>query len=86
MDYGNIPQNRERVYIVAFQDKNLFDKFKFPEPIVLTRKLKDVIQFDEKQDSKYYYTESSCNFYDKLKEYITNPDTIYQWRRIYVRA
>lgn len=31
-DYGNIPQNRERVYIVGFRDKNHYDKFDFPQP------------------------------------------------------
>lgn len=26
-DYGNIPQNRERIYIVGFRDKNHCDSF-----------------------------------------------------------
>ena len=32
-DYGNIPQNRERIYIVGFLDKNAFDNFEFPDEI-----------------------------------------------------
>lgn len=84
MYYGNIPQNRERIYIVAFKDEELYKRFDFPEPIELTKRLKDVIDFNVKQDEKYYYN-ASCPFYDKLKDGVTSKDTIYQWRRVYVR-
>lgn len=84
-DYGNIPHGRERIYIVAFRNKSLYQKFEFPQPIELTTKLSDVISFNEKQDEKYYYTEEKCKFYDKLVEDMINNETIYQWRRIYVR-
>ena len=40
-DYGNIPQNRERVYIVGFRDKNHYDKFDFPQPQILTKTISD---------------------------------------------
>ncbi len=30
-EYGNTPQNRERIYIVAFKDKKVFDNFEFPK-------------------------------------------------------
>lgn len=84
-EYGNIPQNRERIYIVAFNNEDHFKKFSFPEPIELTNKLSDYIDFDNKQDDKYYYSEGKCKFFDKLKENITSYNTLYQWRRIYVR-
>ena len=29
-EYGNVPQNRERIYIVAFRDEADYDKFKMP--------------------------------------------------------
>ena len=32
-EYGNIPQNRERLYIIGFLDKKAKDKFKWPEKI-----------------------------------------------------
>lgn len=35
-DYGNIPQNRERIYIVGFDTKEAYDLFEFPEEIKLT--------------------------------------------------
>lgn len=82
--YGNVPQSRERIYIVCFRDKLQFQKFNFPDPIKLTNSLKSVIDFDAKQDDKFYYT-SKCKFYDKLVEGIRNSDTCYQWRRVYVR-
>lgn len=84
-DYGNLPQNRERIYIVAFLDERAYKEFEFPDPVELTSSLKDYIDYDVKQDDKYYYTADSCGFYEKLKEKVTNPDTTYQWRRIYVR-
>lgn len=85
MYYGNIPQNRERIYIVAFRDEKLFNKFSFPKQIKLSKKLNDVIDFNMKQDDKYYYTKKTCSFYEKLKKDVTNKNTVYQWRRTYVR-
>ena len=71
-DYGNIPQNRERIYIVAFKSKKAYQKFEFPSPIELTIKLSDVIDFNKKVDDKFYYTRDNCFFYDELKEAITS--------------
>lgn len=85
MHYGNIPQNRERIFIVAFLDEEAYKSFNFPDPIPLTTKSTDLIDFTNKQDDKFYYDESKCSFYDKLKEGMTNMDTFYQWRRVYVR-
>ena len=84
-DYGNVPQNRERIYVVAFKYKEEFDNFKFPAPEKLTTTLRDVIDFKNKKDEKYYYREGKQPFYDKLVPAITNQDTVYQWRRQYVR-
>ena len=105
-NYGNIPQNRERIYIVGFKDEegfesfydkkipepSLFDemnrdyffssRFKIPAPIKLTKTIHDVIDKDRK-DQKYYY--EGHKYYPMLKEAMKNRDTIYQWRRVYVR-
>lgn len=83
-EYGNIPQSRERIYIVCFRNKCQFDNFKEIKPIPLTRKLSDCIDFENKQEDKYYYT-PKCIFFDKLVADITKTNTCYQWRRIYVR-
>lgn len=84
-DYGNIPHGRERIYIVAFRKKSLCQKFEFPKPIELTTKLNDCIDFNHKQEEKYYYNTNNCNFYDVLENDMNKEDTIYQWRRTYVR-
>lgn len=84
-EYGDLPQNRERIYIVAFRNERVYREFEFPEPIELTHRLDDYIDYNEKQDDKYYYTIQNCKFYNQLKELVVNPDTTYQWRRVYVR-
>src|SRR5207244_2791511 len=38
VEYGNVPQNRERVYIVGFKSKKACDAFEFPEKIERTKK------------------------------------------------
>lgn len=83
-EYGNIPQNRERIYIVAFREQDDYERFKMPLPVELTTTLRDVIEFDQNVDDKFYYKED-CYFYDKLVETIKNHGTVYQWRRVYVR-
>lgn len=83
--FGDVPQNRERIYIVAFQDKKDWEAFEFPEPVELKTKLEDVIDFRNKKDDKYYYTPEKNKFYDELEKNITSQDTVYQWRRKYVR-
>lgn len=84
-DYGNVPQNRERIYIVGFDNKQAFDLFQFPEEIPLTTKLSDVINFSDIKDDVYYYSKDKQRFYDELESAITSQDTVYQWRRQYVR-
>ena len=85
MDYGNIPQNRERIYIVGFKDKNAYKEFEFPKPQELTNTLHDLIDFENKVDEKYYYTKNNFSHYDQLESGMKNMNTCYQWRRVYVR-
>ena len=40
----NLPQLRERVYIVAFKDEESFNKFQWPEPVPLTFTMSDVLK------------------------------------------
>lgn len=87
MEYGNVPQNRERIYIVGFKNKKAFEKFNFPNKITLTKKLTDIIDFTSKKDEKYYYTKGKYkgDIYEKLLKAIDNDKAVYQWRRKYVR-
>lgn len=80
-EYGNIPQNRERFYLVAFNDKNLIDKFEFPKAIKLTKKIEDFITHSN--DERLFYTKNKI--FPLLQEEMKKSNTLYQWRRIYVR-
>ena len=81
MEYGNVPQNRERIYIVGFKDKKHLDKFEFPKPIKRTVDIKDILEKDVPE--KYYY--EGKPLYDRIKDDITEEGQVYQWRRQYVR-
>lgn len=87
MKYGNVPQNRERIYIVAFKNEEDYKNFEFPQPVPLTKKITDIIDFKSKLPDKYYYTSGRYkgNIYEKLVEAMDDTDTVYQWRRKYVR-
>lgn len=82
MDYGNVPQNRERIYIVGFKDKKKCDAFEFPKPIKRTVNVTDILEKGEIPE-KYYY--EGKPLYDRLKDEITEQGEVYQWRRQYVR-
>ena len=91
MNFGNVPQNRERIYIVAFRDVEDYNRFSWPLPIPLTHSVKDVIDFDNKVDEKYYYTKGKYkgDIVEQLELAMKNDEekypAIYQWRRKYVR-
>jgi len=100
-NYGDVPQTRERIYIIGFKNEagienikesNLFSlnneysctaNFKIPSQIPLTKTIHDILS-KEKQNDKYYYKENH-KYYPKLLEEMKNKDTLYQWRRVYVR-
>jgi DNA (cytosine-5)-methyltransferase 1 len=83
-DFGNVPHNRERIFIIAY-DKEVFPgiDFKFPSKEPLTRTIRDII-LNKKVDDSYYYKEDKYMFND-LVAAMKSDETIYQWRRQYVR-
>lgn len=85
MTHANVPQNRERIFIVAFHPEKVknYENFKFPTEIKLTKRIHDFLE-QGKQDDKYYYSENH-QYYHELAKTITKKDTVYQWRRVYVR-
>lgn len=84
-EYGNIPQNRERIYIVGFKDIRDFERFDFPEPIELKTTIHNIIDFNNEKNEDFYYRDGKQPFYDKIEDEITSKNSIYQWRRKYVR-
>lgn len=85
-EYGNLPQNRERIYIVGFKDWRAYREFDFPVPIDLTKKLSSCIDFDTLQEARFYYLPEKTRFYGVLKQNVTSMETLYQWRRVYLRG
>lgn len=86
MKHGNIPQNRERIFIIGFLDENKTNLFSFPDEIPLTKTIRDIIDKDRKED-RYYYGEG-CHYtkYNDRLHLIKNPNTVYQIRRgMYIR-
>lgn len=54
--YGNLPQIRKRIYIIAVRDDLAYIKYTHPEPIKLTLFSSDIINRKQKQDGNSYYT------------------------------
>lgn len=80
-EYSDIPQNRERLYIVCFKDKNIFNKFNFPEKNNNLLSIQDILE--KKVDKSFYYNKTK--YYPILQKEMNNKNTCYQWRRQYVR-
>lgn len=85
MVHANVPQNRERIFIVAFNENLVPNhcEFHFPEEIPLTKTIHAFLE-KGKVDQKYYYKPDHM-YYPILQESMTSRDTLYQWRRVYVR-
>lgn len=82
MEYGNVPQNRERIFIVGFKDEATADRFEFPQPIELKTNIRSVRE-EKEIPKKYYYNDKPL--FEKIKKDIVSQDVAYQWRRQYVR-
>lgn len=79
-EFGNIPQGRERIYIVGFKDKAVSESFQFPEKIPLSKTVFDVINFKTQVDEHYYYREDK-HYYPLLRDNIVSVGSIYEYRR-----
>ncbi|WP_017257889.1 DNA cytosine methyltransferase [Pedobacter arcticus] len=85
MTHANIPQNRERIFIVAFDPNQVerYDEFKFPLEIKLTKTIHDILE-QGKQEENFYYKKTH-QYYPELEKAMTSKNTVYQWRRVYAR-
>jgi len=81
-DITGIPQHRERIYIVCVKSKDVFDKFSLEFPKIEKKKISEFLEEDI--PDKYYYTEKSSTW-NLVKNSVVKKDTIYQYRRVYVR-
>ena len=85
MTHANIPQNRERIFIVAFDPNQVenYSEFKFPKEIQLTKTIHNILETGKQDD--YFYYKKNHKYYPTLKNEMKSKDTVYQWRRVYVR-
>jgi DNA (cytosine-5)-methyltransferase 1 len=77
-----IPQNRERIYIVGFMDSALAQQFTLDFPIIPKCNISDLLEITVNQ--KYYYNGTTA-IHQMVQSQITKSNTIYQYRRVYVR-
>lgn len=75
-DYGNLPQIRKRIYIVAIREDIANCLYQYPETIELTLKSSDIINRSVKQHDIYYYTEGKM--YDRLVAHMKDHKAIYR--------
>ena len=79
--YSHLPQNRERLYIVAFLDREHAEEFAFD---LKEKQNKPISSFlDPTVPDRYYYCYS--RYKNILEKEVKKRDTFYQWRRQYVR-
>lgn len=75
-EYGDLPQQRNRIYIVAFKNESDINRFRFPEKIDLTRTAFDL--FDkEKREDKYYM--DGHRMWSRMMEYMDKRDCVYRF-------
>ncbi len=80
-EYSNIPQNRERVYIVCFRNDSDYKNFEFPKKVNKRLSIQDILE--KNVNESFYYNKTK--YYELLKQEMKNKNTCYQWRRQYVR-
>jgi DNA (cytosine-5)-methyltransferase 1 len=81
----NIPQHRERIYIVCFKDKDKYEKFTFDFIQIKNKQIKQFLE--EKIPDKYYYSDK-FKVFPEVQKNVTkhiNENILYQYRRYYVR-
>ena len=83
MLHANVPQNRERVFIAGFLDQNKLNYFSFPSEVPLKKTIHSCLDLNKADEAFYYDERFGC--YQELKTEMKSQDTLYQWRRKYVR-
>ena len=81
------------IFIVGFDPKQIHMletnytgskfSFDFPQKIKLTKTIHDII--DNSISEKGYFYDINHMYYARMKDVIVNPNTVYQWRRTYIR-
>lgn len=75
--YGNLPQPRSRIYIVAFMSLDECDRFKYPEPLDATIEISNIINHHEKKH-EYYYYKAESEIFKRYSKQINDQSYIYR--------
>jgi len=81
----DIPQCRQRIYFVCIRNdcNDIFNKFNFNFPSVKSKPIQQMLETIH-IPNKYYYNGNS-SIHTMVKNSVVRQDTVYQFRRIYVR-
>ena len=77
-----IPQHRERIYIVCMKSEEIYAKFSLNFNKIEKKQIVSLLE--NTTPDKYYYTDKSSTW-DLVKKDVVKQNTIYQYRRVYVR-
>ena len=75
--HANIPQFRDRIFIVALLDYEELEKFSFPGVVPLTKKINDIVDRSATVDESVYYPPTS-RYYENLKNRMIDNAAIYR--------
>jgi DNA (cytosine-5)-methyltransferase 1 len=76
-EYGNIPQGRERIFLVGFREA--VSSFKWPAPAPLTLTPRDLLEAGVAE--KYFYDERFGKVFNLAKDFMYD-EAIYQYRHM----
>lgn len=86
--HTHIPQNRERVFIIALST-SIFrgGRFMFPDPETTTRPIREFLNITNRADDYYYFDVLANRFGRMIMQHVRrgSNDSVYQLRRSYVR-
>ena len=88
-EYADIPQNRERIFIIGLDPEQINIpndyQFTFPDKMEKTVKIGDIINYEISDNTLIYDDTYNSRYYPQMKDVIKKTETVYQWRRVYVR-
>jgi len=82
-DITGVPQHRERIYMVCLKREDSHN-FNLNFDSIPCKPIKDFLEDPSSIDDKYYYTSKSSTW-ELVSKSVVNPNTVYQYRRVYVR-
>jgi DNA (cytosine-5)-methyltransferase 1 len=75
--HADIPQFRDRIFIIAFLDYEKANRFTFPPELTPTKSINDIINRNIRVGDEYYYTPNN-RYYNALDKRMTDNSAIYR--------